>query len=86
MELIDAKRRSARVTGVSNVAYDLMVVLTNTLEGLAAIEEYKIDADDAGDQVVRAAFERVEQRGREDVEALRGLLVERLQRIQPAHA
>lgn len=77
-----AKRRSERVTGVSNVAYDLMVVLTNTLEGVAAIEEYKLDADAAGDPDVRSAFERIEQRERESIEELRGLLVGHLQRIQ----
>jgi hypothetical protein len=33
------KRQRERVTGVSNVAYDLMVVLTNKLQGIAATEE-----------------------------------------------
>ena len=53
------------MTGVSNVAYDLMVVLTNKLEGVAAMEEYKLDADAANDAAVRAAFERIEQRERQ---------------------
>ena len=66
-----AKRRSERVSGVPNVAYDLMVVLTNKLEGIAALEEYKLDADEAGDQEVRAAFEQLERRMREDVDQLR---------------
>jgi hypothetical protein len=78
----EAKRRSERVTGVSNVAYDLMVVLTNKLEGVAAMEEYKLDADAAGDSQVRTAFERIAQRDREDIDELRGLLVDHLQRIQ----
>jgi hypothetical protein len=82
MELEEAKRRSARVTGVSNVAYDLLVVLTNKLEGIAAMEEYKLDADAADDTAVRAAFERIEQRDRQDIDELRGLLIEHLQRIQ----
>ena len=77
-----AKRRSERVTGVSNVAYDLMTVLTNKLEGVAAMEEYKLDADSANDQEVRAVFERIEQRERQDIEELRGLLLTHLQRIQ----
>jgi deazaflavin-dependent oxidoreductase (nitroreductase family) len=82
MEQENAKRRSERVTGVSNVAYDLMVVLTNKLEGVAAMEDYKLDADAANDPEVRAAFERIEQRERECIEELRGLLMARLQRIQ----
>jgi hypothetical protein len=77
-----AKRRSERVTGVSNVAYDLMTVLTNKLEGVAAMEEYKLDAEAANDAEVRAAFERIEQRDCQDIEELRGLLVGHLQRIQ----
>ena len=78
----EAKRRSERVTGVSNVAYDLLVVLTNKLEGVAAIEEYKLDAEAAGDARVRALFERIEQREREAIDELRELLVDHLQRIQ----
>lgn len=77
-----AKRRSEQVTGVSNVAYDLMAVLTNKLEGVAAMEEYKLDADAANDREVRAAFERIEQRERQSIEELRGLLLTHLQRIQ----
>jgi deazaflavin-dependent oxidoreductase (nitroreductase family) len=82
MDQEGAKRRSERVTGVSNVAYDLMVVLTNKLEGVAAMEEYMLDADLANDAAVHAAFERIEQRERQDIDELRGLLVDHLQRIQ----
>lgn len=78
----EAKVRSEQVTGVSNVAYDLMVVLTNKLEGVAAMEEYKLDADAAQEPAIRAAFERIEQRERESIEELRGLLIAHLQRIQ----
>ena len=82
MEQELAKRRSERVTGVSNVAYDLMVVLTNKLEGVAAMEEYKLDADAANDREVRTAFERIEERERQSIEELRGLLIAHLQQIQ----
>ena len=82
MEQEEAKRHSERVTGVSNVAYDLMVVLTNKLEGVAAMEEYKLDADAANDAAVRTAFERIEQRERESIDELRELLLTHLQRIQ----
>ena len=39
MDMQQAKRRADRVSGVSNVAYDLVTVLTNKLEGTAAMEE-----------------------------------------------
>lgn len=82
MEQAQAKRQSGRVTGVPNVAYDLMVVLTNKLEGIAAMEEYKLDADAADDPEVRRAFELIEQREREAIDELRRLLIDRLPRIQ----
>jgi hypothetical protein len=76
------KRQTERVTGVSNVAYDLMVVLTNKLQGIAAMEEYKTDADVAGDSEVRAFFDRIAQRDQADVEELREFVCNRLQRVQ----
>ena len=82
MDQEQAKRGAERVTGISNVAYDLMAVLTNKLEGVAAMEEYKLDADAAHEPAVRAAFERIEQRERQDIDELRGLLIAHLQRIQ----
>jgi hypothetical protein len=75
----EAKRHADRVSGVSNIAYDLMVVLTNKLEGIAALEEYMLDAEEAGDREVRALFARLERRMREDVDELRDVLVGRLQ-------
>jgi hypothetical protein len=59
-----------------------LATLTNKLEGIAALEEYKLDAREAGDQAVLALFERLEQRAREDVDQLRDALVPRLQRVQ----
>lgn len=76
MDREEAKVSSARVTGVSNIAYDVMVVLSNHLEGIAALQEYKLDAD--GDSDVLATFDRIEQRYQEGVDELRGLLVKRL--------
>lgn len=75
----DAKKHADRISGISNVAYDLMVVLTNKLEGIGAIEEYILDAEEAGDREVHALFKRLEQRMREDVDELRDVLVGRLQ-------
>jgi hypothetical protein len=76
---VEAKQYADQVSGVSNVAYDLMVVLTNKLEGIAAIEEYLLDAEEAGDREVHALFARIEGRMRADVDELRDLLVGRLQ-------
>jgi hypothetical protein len=77
----EAKRRANRISGVSNVAYDLLTVLTNKLEGIAALEEYKLDADEAGDAEVRALFDRIEQRMREDIDQIRDVLTSRLARV-----
>ncbi|MFM9107728.1 MAG: hypothetical protein ACKOWF_13630 [Chloroflexota bacterium] len=78
----EAKRRSGEVSGVTNIAYDLMVVLANKLEGIAAIEEYKLDADAAGSAEVRAVLERIESRDRQDVDELRDHLITHLRRVQ----
>jgi hypothetical protein len=75
---VDAKRRAEQVSGVSNVAFDLMAVLTNKLEGIAAIEEYKQDCEQAGDREARETYERIEQRDQEDVRQLKNLVVQRL--------
>ena len=47
MEQEEAKRRSKRPSPAPIGAYDPIEVLTNTLEGVAAMEEYKLDADAA---------------------------------------
>lgn len=73
-----AKRGAERISGVSNVTYDLISVLSNELEGIAAIEEYKQDAEAAGDREVVAFFESWQQTARAQVEQLRGLLGRRL--------
>lgn len=78
MDREEAKVDSDRVTGVSNVAYDVMVVLSNHLEGIAALQEYKLDAEEAGDSEVAAAFDRIEQRYQEGIQELRSLLLSRL--------
>ena len=74
--MANQKRNAENVSGVSNVAYDLMSVLTNKLEGIAAIEQYKQDAQ--GDDEVLQCFEQLEQQARTDVDKLRQLVVSRL--------
>jgi hypothetical protein len=75
---VEIKQRAEQVSGISNVAYDLMTVLANKLEGIAAMEEYKVDAQNARDQEVQDCFEQLEQRAREDVGRLKDLLTQRL--------
>ncbi len=69
-----ANKPTAQVTGVSDVAYDLMIVLTNKLEGVAAMQEYMQDAEEAGDAEVKACFERLAKLDREAIDELRPLL------------
>lgn len=73
-----ADKPTAKLTGVSDVAYDLMIVLTNKLEGVAAMQEYMQDAQEAGDDTVRACFERLAKLDREAIDELRPLLVKHL--------
>jgi uncharacterized membrane protein (DUF106 family) len=73
-----AKRHTDTVSGVSNISYDLMVTMTNMLEGMAALEEYKMDAEEANDTQVLELFNRIEQRMRTDAEEVRELLIERM--------
>ena len=73
-----SKRRVDRITGVSNVTFDLTALFWNKLEGVTALQTYQRDADEAGDTEARALFERLEQGARADVEALRVLLAKRL--------
>lgn len=69
---------TAQMTGVSDIAYDLMIVLTNKLEGVAAMQEYMQDADEGGHGQVRACFEKIARQDRESIDELRTLLVQHL--------
>ena len=74
--MVTQKRHAETVSGVSNVAYDLISVLNNKLEAIAALQQYKQDAQ--GDQDVLQCFEQLEQQARQDVDQLRQLVVSRL--------
>ena len=78
MAMENAKRQADEVTGVSNLTYDLMTVLTNKLQGIAAIEAYKLDAQQEGDQQALALLEEIQRGDREDVDRLRAMVAERL--------
>ncbi len=71
------KRQAERVSGVPNITYDLIAVLHNKLEGIAALQQYKQDAQ--GDQEVLSLFNQIEQDETEHVNKLRDLLSRRLQ-------
>ena len=80
MNIEHAKREVApQISGVTNVTYDLISLLHNKLEGVAAFEEYKLDAQDEGDQEVMRLFEELERREAEDVQKLKECLSRRIQ-------
>ena len=79
MSMERAEREVAeQITGVSNVAYDVMAVLQNKLEGISAMEVYKEDAEEEGDQELRDLFEQIQQRDIQDVEKLKKMLVKHM--------
>ena len=74
-----AERQSAeRVTGISNVAYDLITLLQNKLEAITACEVYKQDAQEAGNARALSVFEHCQDVDRAFVQRLRRLLAEEL--------
>lgn len=77
--LEQAKRESEQVTGVSNVTYDALAVLTSALEGAAALETYKQDAQKAGDREALELFERLQQQEVDEINKLKGFIKDRLQ-------
>lgn len=72
----DAKRQAEDATGVSNITYNVMAVLTNKLQGIATIEEYKKDCQ--GESEVLQVFDQIQDRDRKDVEQLRDIVANRL--------
>ncbi len=79
MTLEQAKRESEQVTGVSNVTYDALAVLTSALEGTVALETYKLDAQKAGDSEALELFERLQRQEIEEINSLKSFLKKRLQ-------
>lgn len=71
-----AKKQSERVSGVSNLAYDLTTLLHNKLEGIAALEGYK--ADSQGNQEASSLFDELQQTAVQDVGRIKSLLVKEL--------
>jgi len=74
-----AERQSAElVTGISNVAYDLITLLQNKLEAITACEVYKQDALEAGNARALSVLEHCQDVDRAFVQRLRRLLAEEL--------
>jgi hypothetical protein len=74
--MVQQKQQAERVSGVSNLAYDLISVMNNKLEGIAALETYKQDAQ--GNQEIQSLFDEFQQRAVEDVSRIKSLLVQQL--------
>ena len=70
---------TAQDTGISDVTYDVMNLLTNKLEAISAIEVYLEDADDANDQEMTQLLNQLRQQDTQTVQQLKGMLVKRLQ-------
>ncbi|CAA9533905.1 MAG: hypothetical protein AVDCRST_MAG49-106 [uncultured Thermomicrobiales bacterium] len=75
---VDEKRSSERVTGVSNVAYNLTALFHNKLEAIAALQTYQSDAEAAGDSEVQQLLQQLQQTAQSEVQQIRGLLAQRL--------
>lgn len=73
-----AKRGTQHISGISNCTYDLLAMLTRKLEGIAALEEFKQDAQDQGDSEAQRLFNELQQRAVEEVAKLRELVRTRL--------
>jgi len=74
-----ARRQAEQISGIPNVTYDVIAVLHNKLQGMAAIEGYRRDARDAGDRELDALFADLAKSDLAQVEQLRQALVQRLQ-------
>jgi hypothetical protein len=51
--------------GISNLEYDLVTTLSNLLEGQEVLEEYKADAEEAGDQEAAEIFRTIQANNQE---------------------
>jgi hypothetical protein len=70
--------RAAKASGVSDLAFDLLTLLQNKLQAIAAIEVYKQDARAAEHHHVLDFLERCEEADRRAVEELRAMVAHQL--------
>ena len=80
MAMEQAERRDTeRASGVPNVTFDLIAVIHNKLEAIAAYEVYKEDAREAGHGQAETFFDQCQRFDRAAVQQLRELLAQDLQ-------
>jgi len=66
------------VSGVSNVAFDLIALLHNKLEAIKALETYKRDAQMGGFHHIYDFFEQCQENDRRTVDHLRAMVANQL--------
>ncbi len=71
-----AKKQSEQTSGVSNVGYNLLTLLHNKLEGIAALEAYKADAQ--GNQEISSMLDELQQTAVQEVARLKPLVMQEL--------
>lgn len=76
MSMEQSKKQSAKVSGVSNLAFDLLTLLHNKLEGISSLEAYKADCQ--GNQEVLSLMDELQQTAVKDVERIKPLLIKEL--------
>lgn len=72
------RQNAERISGVPNVTFDLVAVLHNKLEAIAAYEVYKQDAREVGHRQAEAFFDQCQQVERTAVQQLREMLAQNL--------
>jgi hypothetical protein len=72
------KRSTENVTGISNVAYDVLTLLQSKLDGISAMQIYKEDAERSNDSEVRKLLDDLEQKEMQEITKLRRILSQRL--------
>lgn len=71
-----ANKQAGQVSGVSNVAFDMLSLLHNKLESIAALETYKNDAKGNGE--ASSLIDELQRVAVQDVEKIKPLLVQEL--------
>jgi hypothetical protein len=69
-----AGQQGADRFGMSNLEYDIVVTLSNLLEGQEALMRYAADADQAGDGECATIFRTLQDNNRATVQQLRNAL------------
>ncbi len=71
-----AKKQTEQTSGVSNLGFDLLTLLHNKLEGIAALEAYKADCQ--GNQEASSLLDELQQTAVQDVNRIKPLLLQEL--------